>query len=172
MNDVIISSTVADATDAQLSAVTKFLYREAQLLDTGRYAEWLDLLADDAVYWIPAKPDQTDPKAVPSIIYENKDLLSMRISRLSDPRTYQTVPPPRTRRIVGNILIEKVDAQSDSLTVNSVAFVHEYRDERCRLFSALCTHVLRETDTGLKISSKRLDLIDCDSTHTAFMSLL
>jgi len=172
MNDATILSSGAQAVDAQLAAATKFLYHEAWLLDAGRYTDWLNLLDEDAEYWIPARPGQKDSKNTPSIIYENKDLLSMRIRRLSDPRTYQTSPAPRTRRIVGNVLISLEAAQNDSLTVTSVVFIHEYRDEQRRLFSAQCTHVLRETAEGLKIASKRIDLIDCDATHTAFMSLL
>jgi 3-phenylpropionate/cinnamic acid dioxygenase small subunit len=35
--------------------VEEFLYREAELLDERRYAEWLDLLADDIRYWMPMR---------------------------------------------------------------------------------------------------------------------
>ena len=35
--------------------VEDFLYREADLLDERRFAEWLELLADDLVYFMPIR---------------------------------------------------------------------------------------------------------------------
>lgn len=35
--------------------IEQFLYREAQLLDDGRFAEWLDLFTEDAKYWMPTR---------------------------------------------------------------------------------------------------------------------
>src|SRR5260370_30080940 len=35
--------------------VAEFLYREAELLDERRYADWLTLLADDIRYWMPMR---------------------------------------------------------------------------------------------------------------------
>ncbi|HKC07898.1 MAG TPA: aromatic-ring-hydroxylating dioxygenase subunit beta, partial [Methylomirabilota bacterium] len=48
--------------DQDHQAVVEFLYREARLADEARYAEWLALWTDDAVYWVPAS---TDPDADP-----------------------------------------------------------------------------------------------------------
>ena len=46
--------------DTEYRAVVEFLHREARLADEARYAEWLALWTDDAVYWVPAT---TDPAA-------------------------------------------------------------------------------------------------------------
>jgi len=154
-----------------LADIQQFLYKEAQLLDQGHFTDWLDLFVEDGIYWIPAIPNQTDPLSTPSIIYDNKDLLTMRVRRLSDPRTYTTMAPPRTTRIVGNVMLGKPQ-QDETLTVYSTAFIHECREENRRLFTAQCSHVLRNTESGLKIVSKRVDLLDCDTVHAAFMSLL
>ena len=48
--------------DQDHRAVVEFLYLEARLADEARYAEWLALWTDDAVYWVPAS---TDPAADP-----------------------------------------------------------------------------------------------------------
>lgn len=152
------------------STIQQFLYREARLLDQLRYDEWLELFSDDGTYWMPAVRGQTDPLNVPSIIYENKDLLKMRVRRLADDRTYQSAPRPYTTHIVGNVLVE--DPSQPNIVVHSSLMVHEFRDEQRRLFSGLCTHVLCNTPEGMKISSKRIELTDCDGLHTAFMSLL
>jgi len=53
----------AAISDAERSAVTEFLYMEARLADEARYAEWLALWTDDAVYWGPATTDpESDPE--------------------------------------------------------------------------------------------------------------
>ncbi|OXR50213.1 aromatic-ring-hydroxylating dioxygenase subunit beta [Pusillimonas sp. T2] len=162
------SNTVGASID--YSTIQQFLYREARLLDQLLYDDWLSLFADGGTYWIPAVRGQTDPLNVPSIIYENTDLLKMRVRRLADERTYQSAPRPYTTHIVGNILVE--DPGQHDLVVHSSLMVHEFRDEQRRLFSGLCTHVLRNTPEGMKIASKRIELTDCDGLHTAFMSLL
>ena len=152
------------------AAIQQFLYREARLLDQLRYDDWLALFADDGTYWMPAVRSQTDPVNVPSIIYENKDLLKMRVRRLADDRTYQSAPRPYTTHLVSNVLVE--DLSQGEIVAHSALMVHEFRDEQRRLFSGLCTHVLRNTPEGMKIASKRIELTDCDGLHTAFMSLL
>jgi len=158
--------------DISLARVQQFLYHEARLLDQSRFTEWLELFTDDAVYWIPATRNQVDPFNTPSIIYDNKDLLSMRVRRLSDPRTYQTMAAPHTTRMIGNVLLNEEKPLGATIEVYSTAFIHECREENRRLFSAQCTHVLRDDDDGLKIVSKRVDLVDCDTVHNAFMSLM
>ena len=35
--------------------IEDFLWTEAELLDEFRYEEWLDLLTDDLVYWMPIR---------------------------------------------------------------------------------------------------------------------
>ena len=75
--------------------VSAFLTYEADLLDSCKFDEWLDLFASDAIYWIPSSSDQTDMKGQVSIILEDKPLLTLRIQRLSHPRAYSVTPPPR-----------------------------------------------------------------------------
>ena len=38
--------------------VEQFYYEEAELLDDGRFADWLDLLADDLDYWMPTRTNR------------------------------------------------------------------------------------------------------------------
>ncbi|MGN6985902.1 aromatic-ring-hydroxylating dioxygenase subunit beta, partial [Neisseria sp. P0008.S010] len=43
----------------------QFLFREADLLDTRRFDDWLALFAEDATYLSPIVPVQQVPRAVP-----------------------------------------------------------------------------------------------------------
>lgn len=50
--------TTADGGIARLllkNEIEEFLYHEAELLDERRFAEWLELLADDLRYWMPMR---------------------------------------------------------------------------------------------------------------------
>jgi benzoate/toluate 1,2-dioxygenase subunit beta len=59
--------------DAEQRAATAFLSLEARLADEARYAEWLALWTDDAVYWVPATTDPAaDPDTHLSHVYDNR----------------------------------------------------------------------------------------------------
>jgi hypothetical protein len=54
----------AESTDKLVSVelqheIEQFLYVEAELLDDGRFHEWLDLFADDVRYWMPTRYNRT-----------------------------------------------------------------------------------------------------------------
>ncbi|MDT7556456.1 MAG: hypothetical protein QOI68_926, partial [Pseudonocardiales bacterium] len=78
-----------------------FVYAEAALLDGGRFGEWLELFAEDGVYWVPANEADNDPERHVSIIYDTRDGLADRIARYQLGRVVQEVPS-RTLHLVGN----------------------------------------------------------------------
>ena len=45
-----------------IQEVSSFLTHEADLLDQGNFEAWLELYEDDALYWVPSSPEQTDMK--------------------------------------------------------------------------------------------------------------
>ncbi len=58
---------------------------EARFLDERRFEEWLDLYTEDAVYWVPAVADQTDPDNHVSLFYDQKPTMRLRVERLRHP---------------------------------------------------------------------------------------
>ena len=142
-----------------------FVYAEAELLDDGRFEEWLDLFADDGVYWVPAVPGQEDPLNTISIFYEDKDIMAIRIRRMSHPANVAQSPFPRTSHVVGQIRVEGAD--NDIYDVSSRMQVVEYREgDGQRVFAGKCRHTLRRDGDNLKIVLKRVDLVNCDAPHT------
>ena len=59
--------------------LAKFIRHEARLIDEKRFDEWLALFTEDARYWVPAAPGQTDPLRHNSLAYEDRLLLELRI---------------------------------------------------------------------------------------------
>ncbi len=156
----------ANAIDPELrEELEAFVYAEAELLDDGLFEEWLDLFADDGVYWLPAVPGQEDPLNTISIFYEDKDIMAIRIRRMSHPANVAQSPFPRTSHVVGRIRVEGAD--NGIYDVSSRMQVVEYREgDGQRVFAGKCRHTLRRDGDNLKIVLKRVDLVNCDAPHT------
>lgn len=101
----------------------EFLFHEADLLDSRRLDEWLDLLTDDIHYWMPIRRtttarevdrEFTGPDGV-AFFDDDKAMLTMRVERLSVGRAWAEDPPSRTRRLITNIRI--VDMTDNEVTV-------------------------------------------------------
>lgn len=134
--------------------------REARLLDEQRYTEWLELFADDAVYWIPTHASQSSPHEALSIIYEPRSLLAVRVERLSRKEMHVQSPPSRTVHHVSAVEVDGDEARSSLI-------VAEWRAGESRFFSARVLHRLRLGSRGLQIVLKRVDLIDGEAPHRA-----
>jgi ethylbenzene dioxygenase subunit beta len=140
--------------------VEGFVLREARLLDERRFAEWLDLFADDGVYWIPTKPNQASPQEALSLIYEPKSLLAVRVDRLQRGELHVQTPPSRTVHHVSGLEVS-------NLEVHSALIVAEWRTGEARWFAGRVTHKLRKEAGGLRIVLKRVDLTDGEAPHRA-----
>jgi 3-phenylpropionate/cinnamic acid dioxygenase small subunit len=161
---VVPSRTPAPpATGIDRAAFEEFLVHEARLLDERRFRDWMELFAEDGAYWVPAVPDQVSPFAEASLFYDDRDLMRTRVERLEHPRIHVQTPPSRTAHLVGNVIVEEIDAASGEVLVGSTVIMVEYRDEAQRVFAGRQHHRLRREGAGFRIVQKRVDLINCDS---------
>ena len=55
-----------------LADVCAFLYREADYLDKADLDGWFELYTEDATYWMPVSPEQTDPLSHISLFYDDR----------------------------------------------------------------------------------------------------
>jgi len=145
--------------------VEEFLYHEAELLDSRRLDDWLELLTDDIHYWMPirrttqAKEVQlefTKPGGM-AFFDDDKELLSLRVQRLAVGRAWAEDPPSRTRHMITNIQV--IDAVADEITVHC-----NFQLYRTRLNSEEDSwigrreDVLRRTDGELKLARRHVYL--------------
>ena len=97
------------------SQITKFLHLEAQLLDRGKYDEWLDMLAEDLVYRMPARITNEGKENHSNIDYrsryfqETKKSLITRVRRFDTTSAWAEFAGARQRHFISNILIEPTD---------------------------------------------------------------
>lgn len=139
--------------------------------DSSQWVKWLDLYTDDATYWVPYTKDQTDPRAAPSIILEDKPMMRMRIEKLKHPRSWSQIPASRTARIVGNVVIEKNLVDRRELVVLSTFNMLEFRNDRFNNYAGEYTHTLSYEEDRLLIRQKRVDLITEDGIYEDFIQL-
>ena len=141
-------------------SIQQFLYHEARLLDERRWDEWLDLLTDEATYWVPYQWGQESATDHVSLFYEDKTLLRMRIDRLENDLSPLEWPPSRTNHHITNVQVDSDDG--DMLTAKALFLFVEYRRDEQRTFSARGTWSLRQDGAGFRIAAKRVDLLNCD----------
>ena len=150
------------------SELEDFISHELQLLDDHQYTAWVELFADDGIYWVPSNLDDYDPAAHVSIIYNDKVGLHRRVKRLDIGRAVQEVRSRVAHQFSNTLVLDQTD---NEVTVRVVMVVFEVQRSRKNYYPGSCTYRLRRTDDGWKIVLKKLCLIDNDQCyeHLAFM---
>jgi 3-phenylpropionate/cinnamic acid dioxygenase small subunit len=148
------------AAEDLLHRVEQFLYRQAELLDAKRWQDYIGLFTDDGIYWMPASPEQTTGDGVPSIFYEDRDLMNVRMRRVMHPHAWSQAPLWGTSHLVSNVTIEKADAKSGDLVVRSRFHMMEFRRDSSRHFAGSYLHHLRQSGDGFRIRLQRVDMVN------------
>jgi 3-phenylpropionate/cinnamic acid dioxygenase small subunit len=145
--------------------IEDFVRAEAELLDEGKLTEWVALFADDGKYWMPSQPDQTDPLAVPSIFYDDRDILAIRVRRVLHPTNLAQSPLPRMSHVLDRMRVTPADGGLFEARTRMI--VVEYRDpDGQRVFGGKSQHLLRQENGRLRIVLKRVDILNCDAPHS------
>jgi 3-phenylpropionate/cinnamic acid dioxygenase small subunit len=140
-----------------------FVLREARLLDEKRFDEWYELFTDDAYYWVPLAPGQTDPLAHNSLAYEDKLLLKLRIERLKLPNAYAQKPASRCHHVLQTPEVEKADEARSEYLLRTPFIYTETRGDESQRYAATAWHSLVRTPGGLRIRLKRVDILNADA---------
>jgi 3-phenylpropionate/cinnamic acid dioxygenase small subunit len=145
--------------------LVNLVYREAQLLDAGRFEDWLALFAEDGRYWMPLVPGQTERRLHTSLLDEDLLLLKIRVARLRNARTYSQQPPSRCHHLLQQPRVEARDDSAGTYRLHTAFHYLEYRRDEQTLFAGWATHDLVAVDGTLRIRLKRVDLLNCDAAH-------
>jgi benzoate/toluate 1,2-dioxygenase subunit beta len=156
--------TGIDDGDPQRS-VEQFLYHQAECLDTADWQGFIDLFTADGIYWMPAEPAQTTGDGVPSIFYEDRDLMTVRMRRMAHPRAWSQKTAWGTNHIVSNVRIEKTDAGTGELIVRSRFHMMEFRNDATRHFAGSYVHHLLRCPDGYRIRLQRVDMVNAQGLY-------
>lgn len=137
-----------DAVHVQL--LTQLLAREAYLLDTNRYDDWLELLHPSIRYRVPIPEWVVGRSGAEDALGEGADALAfryfdetyeglrLRVARLNTGLAHGEMPPSMTARVVGVPLVERRADESDEAVYSVVSHfaLHQTRHEnRMDLFA-------------------------------------
>jgi len=153
-------------TDLQTRAqIEQLLYRQAELLDRKQWQSYIDLFTDDGHYWMPASPEQTTGEGMPSIFYEDKNLMTVRMRRVQHPDAWSQKPMWGTNHVVGNVVLESDDIASGEIVVRSRFHMMEFRRDTARHFAGSYVHRLVRTADGLRIRLQRVDMVNAQGAY-------
>lgn len=147
--------------------VKQFYYREAEILDDGHFADWLELFEDDLFYFAPLRTNRLRRQAALSIssegeaayFDETKDSLAWRIRRYDSGMAWAEDPPSRTRHLISNILVRHHG--ENELMVRSSFLVYRNRLQmETDLYSGGRTDILRIREDGTFGIARREILFD------------
>ncbi|MGH7986869.1 MAG: aromatic-ring-hydroxylating dioxygenase subunit beta [Candidatus Binataceae bacterium] len=141
---------------ADRSAVERFLFHEARLMDDHRYDEWFALWDQDATYWLPCNADDIDPTRNVSIIYDRRNQLRSRIQRLKE-TLWLKEQAPRLKRLVSNIELEGGD---NELRVSANFILAELHRHQQFLWAGTSTYKLLPDQDSFKIKYKKVVLLN------------
>jgi 3-phenylpropionate/cinnamic acid dioxygenase small subunit len=152
--------------------VTEFLHREADLLDNRRFLAWLDLLAEDIVYFMPMRRnvkygqhterENTKLGAGISWFDEDKWTLRKRVEQILTGVHYAEEPLSRVTHMVSNVHLlaaaPSVEAAQE-VTVRSRFLIYQNRVETENYtFIGRRTDLLRRTADDWRIARREIIL--------------
>lgn len=153
------------------TAIERFLYREARLMDNHQYEDWLKLWAEEGpvTYWVPCNDDDIDPRVNVSIIYDTRTQLRNRITRLRE-TLWLREQAPRLRRLVSNVDIE--NETPGDVTISSNFILAELHRHDQYLWAGTSLHKLEPAGDSFRIRSKKVMLINNNEPLPNLMFLI
>lgn len=153
------------------SDIENFLFTEAELLDERRFTEWLDLLADDLMYFMPIQRNvkfgdeakrQTREGVDISWVDEDKWTLSKRVEQLMTGVHWAEEPASRVSHLVTNVQIKDVrpslEAPQRVLAASRFLIYQNRVDHETALFAGKRLDWLRRVEDEWKLSRREITL--------------
>jgi 3-phenylpropionate/cinnamic acid dioxygenase small subunit len=150
----------AVASDADL---IDFIYAEARLIDEKRLEEWYDLFAEEGRYWLPLTRGQKNGVTENSLMFEDKLLLKLRITRLKSPHAHSQAQPSWCQHVLQAPAIEDRGAASGIAVLRTPFFYGESRQDQQQLYAGVAWHHLKREQEQIRIVLKKVELLNCDA---------
>jgi len=145
--------------------VEALLYRQSEALDNKEWKAFIDLFAADGMYWMPPAPHYTTWDGAPSIFAEDRDMMTVRMKRVTHPHAWSQQPEWGTNHVVSNVVVEKIDPKSGDVHVRSRFHMVELRRDELRHFAGSYRHHLKRTKDGLRIKLQRVDMVNAQAPY-------
>jgi 3-phenylpropionate/cinnamic acid dioxygenase small subunit len=140
--------------------IEDFFYREADLLDEREYDQWLELLTEDIVYWMPMRKNVSYANRAKDITAENdvawfhddKETLRKRVKQIQTGIHWADEPISRVAHVITNVrLTEPISALAEGAKATTTCRFIVYRN---RLESETDLLVGRREDTLTRVGGQ------------------
>jgi 3-phenylpropionate/cinnamic acid dioxygenase small subunit len=142
--------------------VEQFLYQQAELLDTKKWQDWIDLFMPDGIYWMPPNASYKTWDGQPAIFAEDKNLMTVRMNRVLHPDAWSQRPLWETNHVVSNVRIQN---SGKNPVVRSRFHMMELRRDDVRHFAGSYEHHLTKTKKGYQIKLQRVDMTNAQAAY-------
>lgn len=162
MNPTVEDPNVAPLQGVGFQEAVEFIWREADLLDSQDYLNWLALWTAAGHYVIPIERDTEDYAAHLNIVYDDHAMRAARVQRLTSGVSMSSSPSARTVRTVSRFRAH-VDLDGGSV-IRCAQHLIEYKYDRTRILAADLTYRLVRTGAALMLERKVVRLINSDES--------
>jgi 3-phenylpropionate/cinnamic acid dioxygenase small subunit len=127
---------MTDGFDQHRGGFEELLFREAALLDSERFEEWLEMIDDAVRYFAPVRatlPRGKENLARHELVAhfdDHKAGLAARVRRIRSGWAHAEEPPSRTRHIISNVRVLAMDPKDDTARVASNFIVFRSAGDR------------------------------------------
>ena len=149
-------------------AVNDLIQLETRCLNEADLDTWISLFTEDGYYWMPLEREQTNPEEHDSLIYDNRTLMEIRKFNLDNPLSPSMQHKVRSVRILSDLETDREAGPDGKITVTTSVIAVIYHRKQDYLAGAVTWRLL-QTDEGLKIKSKRVDLLNADAPLDSIM---
>jgi 3-phenylpropionate/cinnamic acid dioxygenase small subunit len=146
-----------------LEKLRSFIEDEAEALDSRNYEAWLEMYAEDGMYWAPKYKDQVDGLNTVSLYYDDELARRTRVERLRHTLLHCQDPESACIRTISSSRLVNQDEKQQHFVVRSKLLMVEDRlGHDQRVFAGTVHHTIRVTGDEMKIVLKKVVLTNCD----------
>jgi p-cumate 2,3-dioxygenase beta subunit len=140
------------------SDVEDLLFKEAELLDDWQLEQWLALFTEDATYYVPSTDLPRDASPDKSLFYiaDDRTRLNERVIRLMKKTAHSEFPRSRTRHLVSNVQIKKIEG--DEVIAVAAFVTYRSKNGNTDAYIGSTRYRLRIVNGELRIREKRCTL--------------
>jgi len=147
--------------------IAQLIRTETACLNNGDLDQWISLFTEDGYYWMPLEEEHADPEQHDSL-YDNRALMEMRKYNLGNPLSPSMQVKVKSVRILSDIEIKLVEEADNEVDVSAFVIAVIYQQQKI-YYAGRIGYRLVNSDSGLKIKVKRVDIVDADAPLDSIM---
>lgn len=160
-----LTSSSAPAADLIIE-IQQTLYREARLLDTEHFDEWVEMLAADLHYFMPnmetryrsEKTNIIEDRKRAAYYNDNRDDIIKRLARLKTGTAWSEDPPTRYTHLIGNVEVEYTETPNEYCVYSAFLLCRGRNESDEEIQIGKRKDIWRRTPAGLKLARRTIYL--------------